>query len=189
MIAAETVTSGEICIDGKVVNDLSPKDRDIAMVFQSYALYPSMTVRENISFGLNIRKVPKSEQQQIVDRVADAADPAPARPQAGPAVGRPAPACRDGPCARARSVAVPVRRAAVEPRREAAHRDARGNQLLHQRLGTTIVYVTHDQIEAMTLGDRIAVMKDGVVQQFGAPQRSTIRRRTCSSRASSARRR
>ncbi len=71
MIAGlETVTSGEICIDGKVVNDLSPKDRDIAMVFQSYALYPSMTVRENISFGLNIRKVPKSEQQQIVDRVS-----------------------------------------------------------------------------------------------------------------------
>ncbi|RAB45511.1 sugar ABC transporter ATP-binding protein, partial [Burkholderia multivorans] len=71
MIAGlETVTSGEIRIDGKVVNDLSPKDRDIAMVFQSYALYPSMTVRENISFGLNIRKVPKNEQQQIVDRVS-----------------------------------------------------------------------------------------------------------------------
>ncbi len=71
MIAGlETVTKGEIRIGDKVVNDLSPKDRDIAMVFQSYALYPSMTVRENISFGLNIRKVPKNQQKQIVDRVA-----------------------------------------------------------------------------------------------------------------------
>ena len=72
MIAGlEKVTSGEISIDGKVVNNLSPKDRDIAMVFQSYALYPSMTVRENISFGLNIRKVPKAEQAQIVERVSN----------------------------------------------------------------------------------------------------------------------
>ncbi|AOK52077.1 sn-glycerol-3-phosphate ABC transporter ATP-binding protein UgpC [Burkholderia stagnalis] len=172
MIAGlETVTSGEIRIDGKVVNDLSPKDRDIAMVFQSYALYPSMTVRENISFGLNIRKVPKSEQQQIVDRVSQMLqiqhllDRKPGQLSGGQrqrvAMGRalardPALFLFDEPLS---NLDAKLR---IEMRAEI--------KLLHQRLGTTIVYVTHDQIEAMTLGDRIAVMKDGVVQQFGAPQ-------------------
>ncbi|KVH13847.1 MULTISPECIES: ABC transporter ATP-binding protein [Burkholderia] len=172
MIAGlETVTSGEICIDGKVVNDLSPKDRDIAMVFQSYALYPSMTVRENISFGLNIRKVPKNEQQQIVDRVSamlqiqHLLDRKPGQLSGGQrqrvAMGRalardPSLFLFDEPLS---NLDAKLR---IEMRAEI--------KLLHQRLGTTIVYVTHDQIEAMTLGDRIAVMKDGVVQQFGAPQ-------------------
>ncbi|HTI16358.1 MAG TPA: sn-glycerol-3-phosphate ABC transporter ATP-binding protein UgpC [Trinickia sp.] len=172
MIAGlESVTKGEICIDGRVVNDLSPKDRDIAMVFQSYALYPSMTVRENISFGLNIRKVPKREQAQIVERVSQMLqiehllDRKPGQLSGGQrqrvAMGR----------ALARD---PVMFLFDEP---LSNLDAKLRlemrseiKLLHQRLGTTIVYVTHDQIEAMTLGDRIAVMKDGIVQQFGAPQ-------------------
>ncbi|CAG4904419.1 ABC transporter ATP-binding protein [Paraburkholderia gardini] len=172
MIAGlETVTKGEIQIDGKTVNNLSPKDRDIAMVFQSYALYPSMTVRENISFGLNIRKVPKAEQKQIVERVANTLqithllDRKPGQLSGGQrqrvAMGRalardPVMFLFDEPLS---NLDAKLR---IEMRSEI--------KLLHQRLGTTIVYVTHDQIEAMTLGDRIAVMKDGVVQQFGAPQ-------------------
>ncbi|CAE6936881.1 Oligosaccharides import ATP-binding protein MsmX [Paraburkholderia domus] len=172
MIAGlETVTKGEIQIDGKTVNNLSPKDRDIAMVFQSYALYPSMTVRENISFGLGIRKVPKQEQAQIVDRVSNTLqithllDRKPGQLSGGQrqrvAMGRalardPVMFLFDEPLS---NLDAKLR---IEMRSEI--------KLLHQRLGTTIVYVTHDQIEAMTLGDRIAVMKDGVVQQFGAPQ-------------------
>ncbi|KAH0442001.1 ABC transporter ATP-binding protein [Paraburkholderia fungorum] len=172
MIAGlETVTKGEIQIDGKTVNNLSPKDRDIAMVFQSYALYPSMTVRENISFGLNIRKVPKQEQAQIVDRVSNTLqithllDRKPGQLSGGQrqrvAMGRalardPVMFLFDEPLS---NLDAKLR---IEMRSEI--------KLLHQRLGTTIVYVTHDQIEAMTLGDRIAVMKDGIVQQFGAPQ-------------------
>jgi multiple sugar transport system ATP-binding protein len=172
MIAGlETVTKGEIQIGGKTVNDLSPKDRDIAMVFQSYALYPSMTVRDNISFGLNIRKVPKGEQDQIVSRVSKLLqiehllDRKPGQLSGGQrqrvAMGRalardPAMFLFDEPLS---NLDAKLR---IEMRSEI--------KLLHQRLGTTIVYVTHDQIEAMTLGDRIAVMKDGIVQQFGAPQ-------------------
>ncbi len=172
MIAGlESVTKGEIRIDGRVVNNLSPKDRDIAMVFQSYALYPSMTVRENISFGLNIRKVPKREQQEIVDRVSKLLqidhllDRKPGQLSGGQrqrvAMGRalardPVMFLFDEPLS---NLDAKLR---IEMRSEI--------KLLHQRLGTTIVYVTHDQIEAMTLGDRIAVMKDGIVQQFGAPQ-------------------
>jgi multiple sugar transport system ATP-binding protein len=165
------VTKGEIQIDGKTVNNLSPKDRDIAMVFQSYALYPSMTVRDNISFGLGIRKVPKDEQAQIVDRVSSMLqiqhllDRKPGQLSGGQrqrvAMGRalardPVMFLFDEPLS---NLDAKLR---IEMRSEI--------KLLHQRLGTTIVYVTHDQIEAMTLGDRIAVMKDGVVQQFGAPQ-------------------
>ncbi|HEV3106472.1 MAG TPA: sn-glycerol-3-phosphate ABC transporter ATP-binding protein UgpC [Trinickia sp.] len=172
MIAGlETVTKGEILIDGKVVNNLSPKHRDIAMVFQSYALYPSMTVRENISFGLKIRKVPKREQEQIVERVSQMLqiqhllDRKPGQLSGGQrqrvAMGRalardPVMFLFDEPLS---NLDAKLR---IEMRSEI--------KLLHQRLGTTIVYVTHDQIEAMTLGDRIAVMKDGIVQQFGSPQ-------------------
>ncbi|WP_153101134.1 ABC transporter ATP-binding protein [Paraburkholderia hayleyella] len=172
MIAGlETVTHGEIQIDGKCVNDLSPKDRDIAMVFQSYALYPSMTVRENISFGLKIRKVPKAEQNQIVERVSSMLqiqhllERKPGQLSGGQrqrvAMGRalardPVMFLFDEPLS---NLDAKLR---IEMRSEI--------KLLHQRLGRTTVYVTHDQIEAMTLGDRIAVMKDGVVQQFGAPQ-------------------
>ncbi len=167
----ETVSEGQIMIGDRCVNDVAPKERDIAMVFQSYALYPTMTVRENISFGLGIRKVPKAEQQKIVDRVATTLqithllDRKPAllsggqrqRVAMGRAIARdPALFLFDEPLS---NLDAKLR---VEMRAEI--------KLMHQRLGSTIVYVTHDQIEAMTLGDRIAVMKDGVVQQFGSPQ-------------------
>ena len=167
----ESVTSGEILIDGKVVNDLPPKDRDIAMVFQSYALYPSMTVRENIAFGLNVKKVPKAEQEEIVARVAETLqithllDRRPAQLSGGQrqrvAMGRaisrkPSLFLFDEPLS---NLDAKLR---VEMRAEIKR--------LHQRLKATIVYVTHDQIEAMTMGDLIAVMKDGVVQQLGTPQ-------------------
>jgi multiple sugar transport system ATP-binding protein len=172
MIAGlESVSQGDIMIGDRVVNNVPPKSRDIAMVFQSYALYPTMTVRENISFGLNIRKVPKDEQNRIVERVADTLqmkhllDRKPAmlsggqrqRVAMGRAIARdPALFLFDEPLS---NLDAKLR---VEMRAEI--------KLMHQRLGSTIVYVTHDQIEAMTLGDRIAVMKDGVVQQFGSPQ-------------------
>jgi multiple sugar transport system ATP-binding protein len=167
----DSITSGEIHIGGKLVNDLSPKDRDIAMVFQSYALYPTMSVRQNIAFGLEMRKVPKSERDATVARVAQILqmepllDRKPAQLSGGQrqrvAMGRaiarnPALFLFDEPLS---NLDAKLR---VEMRTEI--------KLLHQRLGTTIVYVTHDQIEAMTLGDKIAVMKAGEVMQFGTPQ-------------------
>jgi len=172
MIAGlEDISGGDLKIDGVRVNDVPPAKRGIAMVFQSYALYPSMTVRENISFGLNIRKVPKAEQAQIVDRVSSMLqiqhllDRKPGQLSGGQrqrvAMGRalardPIMFLFDEPLS---NLDAKLR---IEMRSEI--------KLLHQRVGKTIVYVTHDQIEAMTLGDRIAVMKDGIVQQFGAPQ-------------------
>jgi multiple sugar transport system ATP-binding protein len=166
----ETVSEGDITIGGKRVNDLPPKDRDIAMVFQSYALYPSMTVRDNIAFGLSLRKVPKVEQDATIARVAKLLqiepllDRKPAQLSGGQrqrvAMGRalarePQIFLFDEPLS---NLDAKLR---VEMRSEI--------KLLHKRLGITTVYVTHDQIEAMTLGDKIAVMKDGVVQQFGTP--------------------
>ncbi|HEY7759046.1 MAG TPA: sn-glycerol-3-phosphate ABC transporter ATP-binding protein UgpC [Burkholderiales bacterium] len=172
MIAGlDSITSGEIAIGGRVVNDLSPKDRDIAMVFQSYALYPNMSVRQNISFGLKIRKVPHDKQQEIVARVAKTLqiehllDRMPSQLSGGQrqrvAMGRalardPTLFLFDEPLS---NLDAKLR---VEMRTEI--------KLLHERLGATIIYVTHDQIEAMTLGDRIAVMKDGVVRQLATPQ-------------------
>ena len=172
MIAGlDTISSGEIAIGGRVVNNLSPKDRDIAMVFQSYALYPNMTVRNNISFGLKIRKVPKEQQEETVNRVAKLLqieallDRMPSQLSGGQrqrvAMGRalardPALFLFDEPLS---NLDAKLR---VEMRAEI--------KLLHERLGTTIVYVTHDQIEAMTLGDRIAVMKAGEVHQLAPPQ-------------------
>ncbi len=171
MIAGlETVTEGDITIGGKRVNDLPPKDRDIAMVFQSYALYPSMTVRQNIAFGLSLRKVPQADQEATIARVAKLLqiepllDRKPAQLSGGQrqrvAMGRalarePQIFLFDEPLS---NLDAKLR---VEMRSEI--------KLLHKRLGITTVYVTHDQIEAMTLGDKIAVMKDGVVQQFGTP--------------------
>ena len=172
MIAGlDSITSGEIAIGGRIVNDLSPKDRDIAMVFQSYALYPNMSVRENISFGLKIRKVPHEKQTEIVQRVAKTLqmehllDRMPSQLSGGQrqrvAMGRalardPVLFLFDEPLS---NLDAKLR---VEMRTEI--------KLLHERMKTTIVYVTHDQIEAMTLGDRIAVMKDGVVRQLAHPQ-------------------
>jgi len=172
MIAGlDSITSGEIYIDGRLVNNLSPKDRDIAMVFQSYALYPNMTVRKNISFGLEMRRVPPAEQIRIVDDVARILQMAPLldrkpsqlsggqrqRVAMGRAIARnPTLFLFDEPLS---NLDAKLR---VEMRTEI--------KLLHQRVGKTIVYVTHDQIEAMTLGDKIAVMKAGELQQFGTPE-------------------
>jgi len=172
MIAGlDTITSGEIAIGGRIVNDLSPKDRDIAMVFQSYALYPNMSVRDNICFGLKIRKVPKEKQDEVVARVAKTLqmehllDRMPSQLSGGQrqrvAMGRalardPMLFLFDEPLS---NLDAKLR---VEMRTEI--------KLLHERLKATIVYVTHDQIEAMTLGDRIAVMKEGEVRQLATPQ-------------------
>ena len=172
MIAGlESVSNGNISIGDRDVTHLDPKDRDIAMVFQSYALYPNMTVRENISFGLEIRKTPKEEKQAIVDKVSKMLQIVPLldrkpkqlsggqrqRVAMGRALARdPSIFLFDEPLS---NLDAKLR---VEMRSEIKE--------LHQRVGTTIVYVTHDQIEAMTLGDVIAVMKDGEIQQFGSPQ-------------------
>ena len=130
MIAGlEEATSGEIYIGDQLVNDVPPKDRDIAMVFQNYALYPHMTVFENMSFGLRLQKFPKQEIKERVE--SGGAHPRhhrPARPPAEAALRRPAPARRDGPRHRAQPQGVPVRRAAVEPRRQAARADAHRDQ-------------------------------------------------------------
>jgi multiple sugar transport system ATP-binding protein len=171
MIAGlDGISEGEIRIGERVVNDVSPKDRDIAMVFQSYALYPSMTVRENIEFAMKMKKVPAAERAATVARVAktlqmDALlERRPAQLSGGQrqrvAMGRalarnPAVFLFDEPLS---NLDAKLR---VEMRAEI--------KSLHQRLKNTIVYVTHDQVEAMTLGDRIAVMKEGLVQQFGTP--------------------
>ncbi|MFP8968111.1 ABC transporter ATP-binding protein [Pokkaliibacter sp. CJK22405] len=167
----DEITSGSICIGGDDVSKRSPKDRDIAMVFQSYALYPSMSVRENIAFGLEMRKVPKTEREQEVERVAKMLqiehllDRKPAQLSGGQrqrvAMGRalarkPKIYLFDEPLS---NLDAKLR---VEMRTEI--------KKLHQQLRTTIVYVTHDQIEAMTLADRIAVMRDGVVLQLDTPQ-------------------
>ena len=171
MIAGlESVSSGDIVIGERIVTDLDPKDRDIAMVFQSYALYPNMTVRENITFGLHIAKVDKTEQQEIVTKVAQMLQIEPLlerkpkqlsggqrqRVAMGRALARdPSIFLFDEPLS---NLDAKLR---VEMRSEIKQ--------LHQRMQTTIVYVTHDQIEAMTLGDRIAVMRGGTIEQFGTP--------------------
>jgi multiple sugar transport system ATP-binding protein len=166
----DTITDGEIRIGGDRVNDLHPSERDIAMVFQSYALYPNMTVGENISFGLEMRKVPKTDRDRAVREVAKLL-------QIEHLIGR-----RPGQLSGGQRQRVAMGRALVrnpkiflfdEPlsNLDAKLRVDMRTELkrLHQRLGATIVYVTHDQIEAMTLATRIAVMKGGVIQQFGAP--------------------
>jgi len=166
----EEITAGEIAIGDRVVNDLPPKDRDIAMVFQNYALYPHMTVYDNMAFGLKMRKFPKVEIQK---RVRDAAEilgiqdllkRKPRQLSGGQrqrvAVGRaivrhPQVFLFDEPLSNLDAkLRVQMR---VELKR------------LHDRLETTAIYVTHDQVEAMTLGDRVVVMKDGWIQQVGEP--------------------
>ncbi len=172
MIAGlESVSNGSISIGDKDVTNLDPKDRDIAMVFQSYALYPNMTVRENISFGLEIRKTPKAEQQAIVDKVSKML-------QIEPLLNRKPKQLSGGQRQRVAMGRALARDPSIflfdEPlsNLDAKLRVEMRSEIkeLHQRVGTTIVYVTHDQIEAMTLGDVIAVMKDGEIQQFGSPQ-------------------
>ena len=167
----EEISKGELYIDGKLVNDVEPKDRDIAMVFQSYALYPHMTVRENMEFPLKLKKVPKEEIQQRVDQAAEILG-------ITQYLDRKPKALSGGQRQR-----VAIGRAIVrEPKvllmdEPLSNLDAKlRNQMraeiikLRQRINTTFVYVTHDQTEAMTLGDRIVIMKDGFVQQIGTPQ-------------------
>jgi multiple sugar transport system ATP-binding protein len=167
----EDVTGGRILIGDADITQAAPKDRDIAMVFQSYALYPNMSVRENIAFGLEIRKVPKVEREQEVQRVASLL-------QIGPLLDRKPGQLSGGQRQRVAMGRALARRPKLylfdEPlsNLDAKLRVEMRTEIkkLHQRLGTTIVYVTHDQIEAMTLADRIAVMRGGELLQLGTPQ-------------------
>ncbi len=167
----EEITDGRILIGDRVVNNVAPKDRDIAMVFQSYALYPHMSVYDNLAFGLKLRKMKKDEIDRRVkegagilglDRFLDRKPKALSggqrqRVALGRAIVRePAVFLMGEPLS---NLDAKLR---VQTRAEIAR--------LHQRLGTTTIYVTHDQVEAMTMGDRIAVMRDGVLQQVGSPQ-------------------
>ncbi len=172
MIAGlEDISSGELYIDGKLMNDVEPKDRDIAMVFQNYALYPHMTVYDNMAFGLKLRKVPKDEIDKKVREAAEILD-------LSALLDRKPKALSGGQRQRVAMGRAIVRQPKVflmdEP---LSNLDAKLRvqmrieiAKLHQNLGTTIIYVTHDQTEAMTLGTRIVVMKDGVVQQVDTPQ-------------------
>ncbi|MBR5641726.1 MAG: sn-glycerol-3-phosphate ABC transporter ATP-binding protein UgpC [Firmicutes bacterium] len=167
----EDISGGELLIDGKLVNDVAPKDRDIAMVFQSYALYPHMTVRENMAFPLKLKKVPQAEIDKKVNEAAEILG-------ITEYLDRKPKALSGGQRQR-----VAIGRAIVrEPKvllmdEPLSNLDAKlRNQMraeiikLRQRINTTFIYVTHDQTEAMTLGDRIVIMRDGEVQQIGTPQ-------------------
>src|SRR5438477_4908198 len=172
MIAGlEEQTSGDIFIGERLVNDVAPKDRDIAMVFQNYALYPHMSVYDNIAFGLKLRGMPKAEIDRRVAEVADMLGlqrllkRKPKELSGGQrqrvAVGR----------AIAREPAVFLMDEPLSNLHAALRIDTRAQlQRLHQRIKRTTVYVTHDQVEAMTMGDRIAVMRDGILQQIDTPE-------------------
>ena len=172
MIAGlEEITEGELFIGDKLVNDVAPKDRDIAMVFQNYALYPHMTVYENMAFGLKLRKVTKEEIKRRVEeagRILDISHLLDRRPKA----------LSGGQKQRVALGRAIVREPKVflldEPlsNLDAKLRAAMRTELtkLHQKLGTTFIYVTHDQVEAMTMASRIVVMKDGLIQQVDTPQ-------------------
>jgi multiple sugar transport system ATP-binding protein len=168
----EDLTEGVISIDGRVVNDVAPKDRDIAMVFQNYALYPHMSVYDNMAFGLKMRKVPKPE---IEIRVREAADIL----GLGDLLQRKPKALSGGQRQRVAVGRAIVRHPKVflfdEPlsNLDAKLRVQMRTEIsrLHQRLGATMIYVTHDQVEAMTMGTRITLMKDGVIQQIDDPLR------------------
>jgi len=172
MIAGlEDISGGELKIGDRVVNDVEPKDRDIAMVFQNYALYPHMSVYDNMAFGLKLRKVPKDQIDKMVKEAAKILD-------LTPLLDRKPKALSGGQRQRVAMGRAIVRNPKVflmdEP---LSNLDAKLRvqmrieiAKLHQKLGTTIIYVTHDQTEAMTLGTRIVVMKDGVIQQVDTPQ-------------------
>ena len=173
MIAGlETITAGDLFIGDTLVNDMEPKDRDIAMVFQSYALYPHMSVYENMAFGLRNRKMPEAEIKERVMKAAkmldivDYLDRKPKQMSGGQrqrvALGRalvrdPKVFLLDEPLSNLDA------RLRVDMRSEL--------QRIHKELGTTIIYVTHDQVEAMTMATRIVVMKDGLIQQVATPQK------------------
>ena len=167
----EEISGGELYIDGKLVNDVAPKDRDIAMVFQSYALYPHMTVYDNMAYPLRLRKMPEAEVDRLVQEAARTLD-------ITQYLDRKPKALSGGQRQR-----VAIGRAIVrEPKvllmdEPLSNLDAKlRNQMraeiikLRQKINTTFMYVTHDQTEAMTLGDRSVIMKDGVIQQIGTPQ-------------------
>ena len=167
----EEISGGELYIGGQLMNDVAPKDRDIAMVFQNYALYPHMTVRENIAFPLKLRKVDKAEIDQRVNQAAEILG-------ITEYLDRKPKALSGGQRQR-----VAIGRAIVrEPKvllmdEPLSNLDAKlRNQMraeiikLREKIDTTFVYVTHDQVEAMTLGDRIVIMRDGFIQQIGTPQ-------------------
>ncbi|MEW6553699.1 MAG: sn-glycerol-3-phosphate ABC transporter ATP-binding protein UgpC [Actinomycetota bacterium] len=172
MIAGlEDITAGEIYIDGRLVNEVPPKDRDIAMVFQNYALYPNMTVYDNLAFGLKLRKEAKPAIRQRVMDIAQLLDieryldRKPAKLSGGErqrvAIGRalvrkPKVFLMDEPLSNLDAKLRNTMRAEILK--------------LHRRIKATIIYVTHDQVEAMTLGDRIVVMRDGLIQQVGNPE-------------------
>ena len=172
MIAGlEDITSGDLYIGDRRVNDVAPKDRDIAMVFQSYALYPHMTVYKNMAFALELRKVPKDEIDRKVREAAKILE-------LEPYLNRKPKALSGGQRQRVALGRAMVRDPQVflldEPlsNLDAKLRTEMRSQIsaLHKRLQTTFVYVTHDQTEAMTMGDRIVVMKDGIIQQMDTPQ-------------------
>jgi multiple sugar transport system ATP-binding protein len=166
----EEISDGNIMIGDRIVNDVPPKDRDIAMVFQSYALYPHMSVYDNMAFGLKLRKTPKSEIERRVKEAADILD-------IGHLLDRKPKQLSGGQRQRVAVGRAIVREPAVflfdEPlsNLDAKLRVQTRAQLtrLHQRLATTFIYVTHDQVEAMTMASRIAVMKDGILQQIDTP--------------------
>ena len=172
MIAGlEEITEGELRIDGTLVNDIAPKDRDIAMVFQNYALYPHMTVYENMAFGLKLRKVPKETIKQRVEAAAKILgieallDRKPKAMSGGQkqrvALGR---AIVREP----KVFLLDERLSNLDAKLRAAMRTEITK--IHQTIGTTFIYVTHDQVEAMTMATRIVVMKDGLIQQVDTPQ-------------------
>ncbi|MBQ2824244.1 MAG: sn-glycerol-3-phosphate ABC transporter ATP-binding protein UgpC [Oscillospiraceae bacterium] len=172
MIAGlEEISEGELYIGDRLVNDVAPKDRDIAMVFQNYALYPHMTVFENMAFGLKLRKVPKDEISRKVEEAARILD-------ISHLLDRKPKALSGGQRQRVALGRAIVREPQVflldEPlsNLDAKLRAQMRTEIskLHQKLGTTFIYVTHDQTEAMTMGDRIVVMKDGFIQQVDSPQ-------------------
>jgi multiple sugar transport system ATP-binding protein len=167
----EEISGGEILIGDRVVNDIPPKDRDIAMVFQSYALYPHMSVYDNMAFGLKLRKTPKAEIDRRVKVAAEILG-------LQDLLGRKPKALSGGQRQRVAVGRAIVREPAVflmdEPlsNLDAKLRVSARAEIskLHKRLGTTFIYVTHDQVEAMTMGDRIAVMNDGVLMQIDTPR-------------------
>ncbi|MBO6054791.1 MAG: ATP-binding cassette domain-containing protein, partial [Oscillospiraceae bacterium] len=166
----EEISEGELYIDGKLCNDIAPKDRDIAMVFQNYALYPHMTVYQNMAFALKLKKRPKAEIEKKVQEVAQILD-------ITQYLDRKPKALSGGQRQRVAIGRAMVRDPKVSLMDEPlSNLDAKlRNQMraeiikLRQRINTTFMYVTHDQTEAMTLGDRIVIMKDGYVNQIGTP--------------------
>ena len=168
----EDISAGTLKIGGRVVNDVTPKERDIAMVFQNYALYPHLSVAENIAFGLRLRKSDEGRHQRTGRVGGEAARPhAVPRPPSEGAVRRAAPTRRDGPRDRAAAQVFlmdePLSNLDAKLRVQMRADIAK----LQRELGVTTIYVTHDQVEAMTMGDRVAVMNQGRLQQVDAPQR------------------